>query len=347
MPLTLIPPGQRKGNRYFLLRGTFRGRRVEVSTKTADISAARRFAEDYRDKLATSGVPEATDRVSFERAVELYKAFRKPSRMEEQRLNHLVAAIGHRMVADLRHADLVEVANRLYGHCTPETRNRQAMRPAAAVLHYAAANELCSYLRIPLFREKRPETRAVDLRTARGLVKAAPQGAKRLLLLWLFRHGMRIGDTLRVRCEDIDLKRRIYRSHVSKTDRWIEHPLHEDVFLELANSKLLKGEGWLFPWRSRWAVYRWLKPIRRSLGIAFTPHMARHSLGRWLNEAGASLRTIMDTLGHADIHSSARYQSTDIEVIRATSAKIGALRSSSPARSQAKSKHAPRRDARA
>jgi len=42
--------------------------------------------------------------------------------------------------------------------------------------------------------------------------------------------------------------------------------------------------------------------------------MARHSLGRWLNEADASLRTIMDTLGHAGIHSSARYQSTDIEV---------------------------------
>jgi len=34
----------------------------------------------------------------------------------------------------------------------------------------------------------------------------------------------------------------------------------------------------------------------------------------------------MDTLGHADIHSSARYQSTDIEVIRATASKVGALR---------------------
>jgi len=42
--------------------------------------------------------------------------------------------------------------------------------------------------------------------------------------------------------------------------------------------------------------------------------MACHSLWRWLNRARARIRTIMDTLGHADIRSSARYhRSTEIE----------------------------------
>ena len=90
------------------------------------------------------------------------------------------------------------------------------------------------------------------------------------------------------------------------------------------------GEGWLFPWRSKSGVYKWLRPFARSLGIAFTPHMARHSLGKWLNEDGASLRTIMDTLNHKDVKSSARYQSTDIEVIRATGRRLGNLLGKKP-----------------
>jgi integrase len=51
--------------------------------------------------------------------------------------------------------------------------------------------------------------------------------------------------------------------------------------------------------------------------LQFTAHMARHSLGTWLAEDGAALRVIMDTLGHADVHSSMRYQGPDIEVRRA------------------------------
>ncbi len=63
----------------------------------------------------------------------------------------------------------------------------------------------------------------------------------------------------------------------------------------------------------------------RSLGIEFAPLMARHSLGKWLNEEGASLRQIMDTLHHGDPKSSIRYQSTDIEVFRQTGRKVGRL----------------------
>lgn len=41
--LKLIPPGTRKGNPYYLVRGTFDGRRYEVSTRTRDREAARAF----------------------------------------------------------------------------------------------------------------------------------------------------------------------------------------------------------------------------------------------------------------------------------------------------------------
>jgi hypothetical protein len=59
-----------------------------------------------------------------------------------------------------------------------------------------------------------------------------------------------------------------------------------------------------------------------SSAFHFTAHMARHSLGTWLNEDGAGLRTIMEALGHADVHSSIRYQSADVEIVRAAINKV-------------------------
>jgi integrase len=55
------------------------------------------------------------------------------------------------------------------------------------------------------------------------------------------------------------------------------------------------------------------------------PHMARHSLGTWLNASGAGLKTIMAALGHKDAKSSIRYQAADIEVVRAASEQLGDL----------------------
>lgn len=44
MPSKLIPPGTRKGNKFFLLRGCIHGREFEVSTRCEDIV----LAEDFR-----------------------------------------------------------------------------------------------------------------------------------------------------------------------------------------------------------------------------------------------------------------------------------------------------------
>ena len=44
MPFTLIPPGQRKGNSWYIVRGKVAGKLREFSTKTRDPETARRFA---------------------------------------------------------------------------------------------------------------------------------------------------------------------------------------------------------------------------------------------------------------------------------------------------------------
>jgi hypothetical protein len=76
MPFTLIPPGHRKGNPYYLVRGTIDGREREVSTKTRDKTAARQFAKELERKLLASGPPKPGEMMSFEKAACLYAEFR-------------------------------------------------------------------------------------------------------------------------------------------------------------------------------------------------------------------------------------------------------------------------------
>jgi len=60
----------------------------------------------------------------------------------------------------------------------------------------------------------------------------------------------------------------------------------------------------------------------RKIGIEFTPHVGRHSVGTRLNESGAGLKMIMAALDHRDPESSIRYQAANIEVVTAAAARL-------------------------
>lgn len=330
----LIAPGKRKGNKYYLARASVGGRDVEVSTKTRDLAAARRFAKELDRKIAEGDLPGPGETLTLARAAELYSEYRDPAKADRERIARLVAVLGRKPVADIRQADLVRAANALHGGKQPSTKNREVLRPAASILHYAARNGFCPWLRIELFREARPKTRAVSVEVAAALIAAVETGPRQLFLLWSFRQGTRISDTLRVRWSDIDLPRQTVRLWIGKTDEWMEAPLHPEVFEQLAAIPGGDRIGRLYPWTQKTGVYRWLRPLTRSLGLEFTPHMARHSLGTWLNESGAGLRTIMAALGHADPKSSIRYQAADVEIVRAASEKLRGFSGESPRKAQ-------------
>jgi len=322
MPFRLIPPGTRKNTRWWYVRGTVAGREREFCTYTAAQGEAELFALRKELELLEGRVPAPGEAVTFSHAAQRYLAWRNPAEADRDRIDRVTGILGDRLIGDLTHADLVAAALARHPKAAAATRNRETLRPAAAVLHYAANNRWCAWLRVPLFKEPRPRTRAIAKPQAKALI-AELTGAKRLLLLWLFHTGQRIGDALRIEWQHVDLARATVRYHVGKTDEWREKPLADELVAALANET--EKTGWLFPWGSRSGVYKWLRPHAKALGIAFTPHMARHSLGRWLNEEGASLRHIMDALDHADPKSSIRYQSTDLEVLREAGRKVGRL----------------------
>jgi integrase len=146
---------------------------------------------------------------------------------------------------------------------------------------------------------------------------------KLLLITWLFAHGNRISDPLRLTWSDnIDLEQRTYQLLIAKPDLWKTKPIDDEVFALLANDP--DKTGYVFPWRTKSGVYKWLRPLCRELEVTFTPHMARHSLGKALNRHGAGLKTIMGALDHSDPASSLRYQDADVEIVREAQAKVSA-----------------------
>ncbi len=333
MPLELIPPGERKDNPFFLVRGTVNGRRIEVSAKTADETAARVFKNNLENRLLNDRIPEPGEDVSFRRVAELYFDFKKLKACDEARIQRIVDYIdqkGMKLVGAVVQADLVAAANALYPAAKAETKNRWVIKPGAAIIHYAADNKWCSWERVKKFREGPVVTRAASDTTAETILAAlhAKEAAtpdtnkrvktlerkKQLLILWLFRHWNRISDILRVDWDDLDLPNGIYRMYIGKKREIREKPIDGEVLAMLANEPVQVGR--LFPWRTKERVYRWLRPLTKQLGIKFTPHMARHYGGKLLNWNGEGLKTIMGALDHSDAKSSLRYQDADQDIIR-------------------------------
>lgn len=317
MPLKLVPPRPGKSP-YFYVRGTVRGRSIDASTKETNKKAAERFKERLEVTLAKQDA-EGRTAATFRVAAELYSGFRKPSKRDQAWIERLVSVLGETELHDIRQHMLIKAANELYPRAQPETKNRQALGIAAAILHYAAENNLCPYIKVRKLKERTPEPRSLSREQAEILMKTA-EGEMQLLLVWLFHQGWRISDVLRVLWDEIDLKAATVRYHISKTDDYRLMPIHPRV-LDLLK-KRPPAVGRVFHWSDKSNLYRDLKPFCDGLGIYFTPHMARHSFATWLANEGVSPLELMEAGGWKDHKSVIRYAKLDPTRVRSIIGKI-------------------------
>jgi integrase len=310
---------KREGSPFWYVRGTVHGSRVYASTKETDKADARRFKDGLEIRLARSA-GEKCHAATFREAAGLYLEFRRPQKTDHARVERLCAVIGDRLLAEVRSAALVDAASVLYQGCTAATWNRCVFTPAAAILHHAATNDLCPYVRVKKMREKQPEPRAMRRDDARRLIAMA-EGKLKLLLVFLFSQGWRISDALRLTWQDIDLSGGKVRHHVSRTDDWLVVPLHSAV-LDMLRADAGDHVGRVFPWRVRGSLYHRLRPLCRKAGVVFTPHMARHSFATWLVDDGASTKDVMEAGGWKDVRAALRYMKIDERRVRTLINKI-------------------------
>ncbi|MCK4548943.1 MAG: tyrosine-type recombinase/integrase [Candidatus Krumholzibacteria bacterium] len=146
---------------------------------------------------------------------------------------------------------------------------------------------------------------------------AAVRNRKHLAILMLiYSSGMRVGEVVRLRPEDIDSERRLIRVRggKGKKDRYT---VLSDVALEVIRSyyRAWKPEKFLFAGSrkgshlSTRSVQNAVSAARERAGILkqFSTHVLRHSFATHLLESGTDLRYIQDMLGHKSVRTTQIY----------------------------------------
>ena len=114
--------------------------------------------------------------------------------------------------------------------------------------------------------------------------------------------GLRPGDILKIRGEDVNLEMGLIEVVMSKTGKTNYIPLND---ITAAVFRRLPRKGYVFPGRERHLSYSpfygsFLK-AKNATGIAFRFYDFRHNAAIRLLEAGADVVTIKEILGHTDI----------------------------------------------
>jgi integrase len=310
MPYKLLPPGTRHGNKVWYARISTKGRRVEVSTDTADKRLAKRFAEQLERELYERHVLGGSEG-TVKTAIHNYIAFRRPKIYDENFLLKISGLIGKRKLTTIDQVDFDECARVLYPGLSNETWNRNVYTPLQAALHHAKV-----YLNIKRPRQKKPKHKDLTARERDILIENATDPELKALLTLLFYNGPRISEAINLDPDRTNLQKGIACFDVTKVDDddgW--RPLHEKVVVALANLPR-RNDGRFFRWETRSGPNKLISALCKQTGIYFTPHMARHTFATLLLAKGGSLPDLMEAGGWKDERSALRYAGRDVERVR-------------------------------
>jgi integrase/recombinase XerD len=140
-----------------------------------------------------------------------------------------------------------------------------------------------------------------------ALLEQVTNTKHRALLMVIYSAGLRVGEAVRLRVEDIDGRRRTIRVRGGKGHK-DRYTLLSDRALNVLRQyfKQERPATWLFPGSRRdrhltiRSVQKIVEAASKRAGILkhVTVHTLRHSFATHLLEAGTSLRHIQELLGH-------------------------------------------------
>lgn len=179
--------------------------------------------------------------------------------------------------------------------------------------------------KIQLLPERKYQRREVTPDMAAKLIKhASTPRAKALIALSAYT-GLRLGEVLKLRPEDVKGGVIVARDTKNGTDRII--PILPELKPHLSQLPFDAG------WRN---VYRGFERARERAGLEIRYHDLRHMVASALARSGADLRLSMDLMGHKSVETHRRYVHTDVE------AKYAALRRAIPHQNPIKRGRKPR-----
>ena len=165
-----------------------------------------------------------------------------------------------------------------------------------------------------------------------SLDTSSPRGLRdRAIILCLARLGLRAGEVVQLRLDDLDWRNAVLRVRTRKTGHGAQLPLPVEVGAALAgylqNGRPKTSARQVFVLhRLRVGAPISSSIVRRAVDYALRragmeapvrgANLLRHSLATGLLERGASLREIGDLLGHASLATTRIYAAVDVAALR-------------------------------
>lgn len=188
-------------------------------------------------------------------------------------------------------------------------------------LHHITKNEPRRH-RVITLKTSRPRPKVLTARQAQAILDACDHLRDRLLFAVLLDCGVRIGEALGLRHEDMGIAERAVtitprqNGNQARVKAGISRTIPASPeLMRLYADYLTREYGALdsdYVFVNLWAgphgrpltyasVYDLVLRLRRHTGIDFGPHVYRHTYATWLLRKGAGMESVKELLGHASI----------------------------------------------
>lgn len=261
-----------------------------------------------------NGIRRRSERIKLCKYSELYlrdysQTNKRSWKTDKSLLKSLVAFFGDFYLDEItsQHVELYK-ARRLTKHVTRSTVNRELaiLRKMLNLAVEWGYLENGKGVRFKLFSEKGNFKERILSKEEEKRLFESSSGHLRPVLVIALQTGMRLGEILSLRWDQVDLEERMIRVERTKSGKLRFVPVNDVLLEELLRLKRERGKGdEIFPWKS---VKTSFKGACKRAGIEdLRFHDLRHTFATRLVKRGVDLITVKELLGHSSVTVTERY----------------------------------------
>jgi integrase len=296
-------------------------RRVQESTGTgnrreAEKFYARRIAEIERGEYAKS--TKVTISEFGQQYLEYAKANKRSWLRDEQIMKHLNEFFGNTVLTEIGPLSIERYKLERMQAVAPATVNREI----GLLKHlFNLADDWGMYCgrnpvkRVKFLAENNLQFRSLTREEEARLIACCSPYLQDLVT-FAIHTGMRLGDILNLKWEEVNIGQDSIQFLVQKTQRMLELPLNDDASRVVRAWYGMRKTPYVFynpetgdRFKDLWLGLR--KACRKAGLNGVTWHTFRHTFASRLTHEGADLVTVKELLGHANITTTMRYAHTN------------------------------------